>query len=192
MFSSNIMDQCIIQIREEILKMVMNENTLKILNQITDNNNNNNNNNDKDGNTLSITKIGLTRKQFYTKLNELTTRGLIKKEKGKYYLTTFGKIVYDLTSEYKNNLYSIIEDCWKFKTLDLLDISDEFTNDEKHKIMEHLFNHINKNSVEQEKKNDVDLSNEKVLLSYTQFNFINNLMLRQLLKNNNNKKKIVI
>jgi DNA-binding HxlR family transcriptional regulator len=170
MFSSNIMDQCIIQTRKEILKMVMNENTLKILNQIKDNNNNNNNNNnDKDGNTLSITKIGLTRKQFYTKLNELTTRGLIKKEKGKYYLTTFGKIVYDLTSEYKNNLYSIIEDCWKFKTLDLLDISDEFTNDEKHKIMEHLFNHINKNSVEQEKKNDVDLSNEKVLLSYTQF-----------------------
>src|SRR5215210_5997210 len=121
MFSSNIMDQCIIQTREEILKMVMNENT------------------------LSITKIGLTRKQFYTKLNELTTRGLIKKEKGKYYLTTFGKIVYDLTSDYKNNLYSVIEDCWKFKTLDLLDISDEFTNDEKHKIMEHLFNHINKN-----------------------------------------------
>jgi DNA-binding HxlR family transcriptional regulator len=167
MFSSNIMDQCIIQIREEILKMVMNENTLKILNQIIENNNNNNN--DKYGNTLSITKIGLTRKQFYTKLNELTTRGLIKKEKGKYYLTTFGKIVYDLTSEYKNNLYSVIEDCWKFKTLDLLDISDEFTNDEKHKIVEHLFNHINKNSVEQEKKNGVDSSNEKVLLSFHNF-----------------------
>jgi DNA-binding HxlR family transcriptional regulator len=166
MFNSNIMDQCIIHIREEILKMVMNENTLKILNQII---NNNNNNNDKDGSTLSITKIGLTRKQFYTKLNELTTRGLIKKEKGKYYLTTFGKIVYDLTSEYKNNLYAVIEDCWKFKALDLLDISDEFTNDEKHKIMEHLFNHINKNRVEQEKKNDLDSSNEKVLLSYTQF-----------------------
>ncbi len=89
------MDQCITNIREEIMKVVMNETTLKILNQIIDNNNNNNN--DKDGNTLSITKIGLTRKQFYTKLNELTTRGLVKKEKGKYYLTTFGKIVYDLT-----------------------------------------------------------------------------------------------
>jgi hypothetical protein len=68
------MDQCITSIREEIMKVVMNETTLKILNQIIDNNNNN----DKDGNTLSITKIGLTRKQFYTKLNELTTRGLVK------------------------------------------------------------------------------------------------------------------
>ena len=77
--------------------MVTNENTLKILNQIIYNNNNNNNNNYKDGNTLSLSKMGLTRKQFYTRLNELITRGIIKREKGKYYLTTFGKIVYDLT-----------------------------------------------------------------------------------------------
>ena len=76
------MVQCITNIREEILKMVTNESTLKILNQIIDYNNNNDNY--KDGNTLSITKIGLTRKQFYTKLNELITRGIIKREKGKY------------------------------------------------------------------------------------------------------------
>jgi hypothetical protein len=165
------MVQCITNIREETLKMVTNENTLKILNQIIDYNNNNNNY--KDGNTLSITQIGLTRKQFYTKLNELLTRGIIKKEKGKYYLTTFGKIVYDLTFEYKRKLDSVIEDCWKFKALDLLDISDEFTNDEKRKIMEQLFNHINQNVMVQEKKkqkeNDIGSSNEKVLLPYIQY-----------------------
>lgn len=155
------MGQCISSISEEILKLIMNENTLKILNQIIDNNNN-----DKDGNTLSITKIGLTRKQFYTKLNELTSRGLIKKEKGKYYFTTFGKMVYDLTSKYNNKLYSVIEDRWKFKALDLLDISDEFTSDEKQKIKEHLFKHIHQNS---EKKKDIDSSNEKVLLPYIQY-----------------------
>lgn len=165
------MVQCITNIREEILKMVTNENTLKILNQIIDNNNNNNNY--KDGNTLSLSKIGLTRKQFYTKLNELITRGIIKREKGKYYLTTFGKIVYDLTFEYMRKLDSVIEDCWKFKALDLLDISDEFTNDEKRKIMEQLFNHINQNVMVQEKKkqkeNDIGSSNEKVLLPYIQY-----------------------
>ena len=73
------MDQCITSIREETMKVVMNETTLKTLNHIIDNNSNN----DKDGNTLSITKVGLTRKQFYTKLNELLTRGIIKKEKEK-------------------------------------------------------------------------------------------------------------
>ena len=153
------------------MKVVMNETTLKILNQIIDINNNN----DKDGNTLSITKIGLSRKQFYTKLNELTTRGLVRREKGKYYLTTFGNIVYDLTSEYKNKLDSVIEDCWKFKALDLLDISDELTNDEKQKIIEQLFNQISHNKVEQmkkkekEKESDIDPSNEKVLLPYIQY-----------------------
>ena len=165
------MDQCITNIREEILKMVTNENTLKILNQIIDNNNNNNNY--KDGNTLSLSKIGLTRKQFYTRLNELITRGIIKREKGKYYLTTFGKIVYDLTFEYKSKLDSVIEDSWKFKALDLLDISDEFTNDEKRKMMEHMFNHINQNMMVQEKKkqkeNDIGSSNENVLLPYIQY-----------------------
>jgi len=143
----------------------MNENTFKILNQIM----NNNNNNDKDENTLSITKIGLTRKQFYTKLNELTTRGLVKREKGKYYLTTFGNIVYDLTSEYKSKLDSVLENCWKFKALDLLDISDEFTSDEKQKIKEHLFKHIHQNSLEDEKKNDMTSPNEKVLFPYIQY-----------------------
>jgi DNA-binding HxlR family transcriptional regulator len=166
------MVQCITNIREEILKMVTNENTLKILNQIIDYNNNNNDNY-KDGNTLSITKIGLTRKQFYTRLNELITTGIIKKEKGKYYLTTFGKIVYDLTFEYKSKLDSVIEDSWKFKALDLLDISDEFTNDEKRKIMEQLFNHINQNVMVQEnkkqKENDIGSSNEKGLLPYIKY-----------------------
>jgi DNA-binding HxlR family transcriptional regulator len=165
------MDQCITNIREEILKMVTNENTLKILNQIIDNNNNNNNY--KDGNTLSLSKLGLTRKQFYTKLNELITRGIIKREKGKYYLTTFGKIVYDLTFEYMRKLDSVIEDCWKFKALDLLDISDEFTNDEKLKMMEHMFNHRNQNMMvhnkKKQKENDIGSSNENVLLPYIQY-----------------------
>ncbi len=133
----NKINQCITNIREEIMKVVMNETTLKILNQIIDNNNNNNN--DKDGNTLSITRIGPTRKQFYTKLNELTTKGLVKKEKEKCYTHYVGKIVYDLTFSTKCKLDLVIEDCWKLKPLDLLDISDELTNDEKQKIIEHLF-----------------------------------------------------
>ena len=122
---------------------------------------------------MSLSKIGLTRKQFYTKLNELITRGIIKREKGKYYLTTFGKIVYDLTFEYMRKLDSVIEDCWKFKALDLLDISDEFTNDEKRKMMEHLFNHINQNMMikekEKQKENNIGSSNEKVFLPYIQY-----------------------
>ena len=76
---------------------------------------------------------------------------------------------------YKCKLDSVIEDCWKFKALDLLDISDELTNDEKQKIIEHLFNQFSQNKVEQmkkkekEKENDIDPSNEKVRLPYIQY-----------------------
>lgn len=152
------MDQCIIKLRDEVLKLIMNENTLKILNQIIDND-------DTVGNTLSITKINLTRKQFYTKLNELITKGFIKKEKGKYYITTFGKIVCDLTSEYKNKLDVVVEDYWKLKAIDLLDISDELTNDERYKIINHLFKQINQNK---EKEEDIDQSSGKAF-SYIQY-----------------------
>ena len=146
------MDQCIIKLRDEVLKLIMNENTLKILNQIIDNDN-------TVENTLSITKINLTRKQFYTKLNELIKEGFIKKERGKYYLTTFGKIVYDLTFEYKNKLDLVVEDYWKLKAIDLLDISDELTNDERYKIINHLFKQVNQNK--EKEKEDIDHSNGK-------------------------------
>ena len=129
------MDNYIVKIREEILKSMFNDNTLKILNQIMENN-------DSVGNTLLITKLDLTRKQFYTRLNELTTKGLIKKEKGKYYITTFGKIIYEMTTEFKNKLGSLIEERWKFKAIDLLDISDELTTEERDKIINHLFNEM--------------------------------------------------
>ena len=42
-----------------------------------------------------ISKINLTRKQYYSRLNSLTRSGLIRKEKRKHFLTSFGKIVYD-------------------------------------------------------------------------------------------------
>lgn len=147
------MDQGIIKLRDEVSNLIMNENTLKILNQIIDNDNT------IVGNTLSITKINLTRKQFYTKLNELLKKGFIKKEKGKYYLTTFGKIVYDLTFEYKNKLDLVVEDYWKLKAIDLLDISDELTNDERYKIINHLFKQVNQNK--EKEMEYIDHSNGK-------------------------------
>lgn len=133
LFCVSVRMQTYIQkIREEILKAMFDDNTLKILNQLIETNY-------TVGNTLLISKLDLTRKQFYTRLNELTTKGLIKKERGKYYITTFGKIIYEMTHEYKNKLSSLIEDHWKFKAIDLLNISDELTKEERHKIINHLF-----------------------------------------------------
>jgi predicted transcriptional regulator len=123
------------RLRKEILKLMFNENSVKILDRIIENH-------DTDGTTLLITKLGLTRKQFYSKLYELITNGLIKKERGRYHITTLGKIVYDMTAEYKKKLDSIVEDYWKFKAIDFFNISDEFTNEEKDKITQYIFDKI--------------------------------------------------
>jgi hypothetical protein len=47
-----------------------------------------------------------------------------------------------MTAEYKKKLDSIVEDYWKFKAIDFFNISDEFTNEEKDKIIYDLFNKI--------------------------------------------------
>ena len=41
-----------------------------------------------------ISALKLTRKQYYSRLSALLKAGLVKRERGKYSLTTFGVIVY--------------------------------------------------------------------------------------------------
>jgi len=48
------------------------------------------------GNSLiSLKKMNLSTKQYYSRILGLITAGLIKKKQGHYYLTGLGKIVYD-------------------------------------------------------------------------------------------------
>jgi hypothetical protein len=44
---------------------------------------------------ISLKKMNLSTKQFYSRILGLTTAGLIKKKQGHYYLTALGKVVYD-------------------------------------------------------------------------------------------------
>jgi predicted transcriptional regulator len=48
------------------------------------------------GNTdILIGRLELTRKQYYSRMSELTNTGLIRRKNGRYFLTSFGKIVYE-------------------------------------------------------------------------------------------------
>lgn len=48
------------------------------------------------GNSLiSLKKMNLSTKQYYSRIFGLITAGLIKKKQGHYYLTTLGKVVHD-------------------------------------------------------------------------------------------------
>src|SRR5918999_4227943 len=89
-------------------------------------------NGEKGEDLLAKTKI--TRKQYYSRLSSLTKAGLIKRKRGRYSLTAFGKVVYDSEKAIENafNIY------WKLKALDSIGISNELPREEYTKIVDTL------------------------------------------------------
>jgi predicted transcriptional regulator len=45
--------------------------------------------------SILISRLNLTRKQYYSRMSDLTNAGLILRKNGKYFLTSFGKVVYE-------------------------------------------------------------------------------------------------
>ena len=44
--------------------------------------------------SILISRLDLTRKQYYSRMSELTSAGLVRRINGKYFVTSFGKVVY--------------------------------------------------------------------------------------------------
>ena len=88
------------------------------------------------GNTdVLMSKLGFTRKQYYSRMYALTNAGLITRSNGKYSLTSFGKIVYEaqiLIGKAKQNY-------WKLKAIDSIESSGhELSSEERCKIINSL------------------------------------------------------
>src|SRR2546422_5761447 len=45
--------------------------------------------------SILISRLNLTRKQYYSRMSDLTNAGVIRRKNGKYFLTSFGKVVYE-------------------------------------------------------------------------------------------------
>ena len=82
---------------------------------------------------MLISKIKLTRKQYYSRISRLVNAGLIKRKNGKYTLTAFGKVIYYAA-------LTIIENAtnsyWKLKVIDSLEMSDDISPEEHKKIID--------------------------------------------------------
>lgn len=50
---------------------------------------------------LLISKLNLTRKQFYSRMSSLMECGLVRRKNGKYILTSFGNIIYSAIMKIK-------------------------------------------------------------------------------------------
>ena len=83
---------------------------------------------------MSVSKLELTRKQYYSIMSGLIKAGLVKRKNRKYFLTALGKIVYcaQLITENALNNY------WKLKAIDSLEMSDEISKEELTKLADTL------------------------------------------------------
>lgn len=88
----------------------------------------------KEGQTLSISALNLTRKQFYSRLHALIVYNLVSKADGKYRLTSFGKVVFDW---YVVLIQAISKEYWKLRALDIL-ASSGIPDSERNQIMDSL------------------------------------------------------
>ena len=83
---------------------------------------------------ILVSRLGVTRKQYYSRISALSKTGLISRNNRRYRLTSFGKIVYDaqLTIGRATNAY------WKLKAIDSLEIEHKLPADERNKIINTL------------------------------------------------------
>ena len=104
-----------------------------------------------DSDTL-ISKTKLTCKQYYSRMSRLMNAGLIKRKQGKYTLTAFGKVIYDIAIAILENAVS---NYWKLKAIDSLEMSKALPAEERKKIIDSLIdNQVIKDILVSDDKSD--------------------------------------
>jgi predicted transcriptional regulator len=84
----------------------------------------------KSSSDILISELKLTRKEYYTRISRLTKAGLVKREKGKYLITAFGRVIYSAYLDLETKIESAIKDYWKLKAIDLMNVSSTEENED--------------------------------------------------------------
>ena len=111
----------------DVLKSIYDDKSLSIFQLIGEVNTNN-------GEIISLKKIGLSSKrQFYSRISAMMATGLIKRQRGRYYLTPFGKVIYCCIVIAKKAL----ENYYNLKAVEAIEGSD-FSNEEISRLADAL------------------------------------------------------
>ena len=73
----------------------------------------------KNDTSILITKLELSRRQFYSMMKKLIDTGLVRRTRGKYQLTSFGKVVFSAQAKVE----IAINNYWNLKVLDSIMMS---------------------------------------------------------------------
>ena len=71
---------------------------------------------------ILITQLKLTRKQYYSRMSRLIQAGLVKRQKGRYLLTAFGKVIYGAQMNLEAKIENALDNYWKLKAIDSLEM----------------------------------------------------------------------
>ena len=83
--------------------------------------------------SILISRLDLTRKQYYSRMFDLINAGLVRRTNGKYFVTSFGKVVYKA----QELIGMAVQYSSKFKAIDSVE-SPEFPAAELGKIIDTL------------------------------------------------------
>ena len=80
------------------------------------------------------TQLKLTKKQYYSRISRLTKAGLVNRQKRRYFVTAFGRVIYDV----QRLLGSAVKNYWKLKAIDSLGVAndDRVPKEERMKIID--------------------------------------------------------
>jgi hypothetical protein len=119
-----------------------------------------------------MTTLGVTKKQYYSRMNRLVNAGLVMRKNGAHLLTSLGKVVY----ESHMLIGHAVENYWKLKAIDSIETSladqDIYANEleriidaliEREKIKSILLNHSIPSGQNKKVDNELVLSNLKEL-----------------------------
>lgn len=83
---------------------------------------------------ILVKKIGLTKKQYYSRITALVKSNLISRKNRRYHLTSFGMIVYDAQMMIGRGVSTF----WKLKAIDSLETDHKLPLNERNKIINTL------------------------------------------------------
>src|SRR5919106_425434 len=122
----------------KVLSAISNEKSLALFNMLAGfelngtNSNDNNDNKNRGNNTAFLHhKLGLSRKQYYSRMASLMEAGLVKRKSGGYFITSFGNLISNLLQIIQTGL----DNQSKLAAVDLLKIEETIPQEERDKII---------------------------------------------------------
>ena len=84
---------------------------------------------------ILISRLNLTRRQYYSSILILKQAGLVKREKGVYLLTVFGRVFHNAVTDLETKLENVLNNYWKLKAVDAI---QTLSREESNRIISEL------------------------------------------------------